>query len=367
MLRLLIFKTLTMTPLYPTAYYMAAFMVYKPICFQSGIALLCSLVVFPQSVSSQFRDRFSAVLDPLSKGIGQIEDLFSEASTMSSFANQASNGHTNPDGTYTFDTAVDGEAKVQAWGDRSDEVRATLLGSLKGMAPLQAQQRYLEVDISYGRLSGPDLKEIFNILASVQVRASGLSFFFNALVRKIRRTHMDSAGFSVHHTVSMMSLQNEGNNLSRPSTRTSRPTSRQASATNMQDFARRDSASASHRAETPATPGTPATPATPATSDDEVGDRHERAEKHGHDRAEKHGHDRGRLARRLLHLSTGHSREHSKERSPSREGRKSKEHHRHGSKGASHVSLLDRLHKSQQPVGVYESQRYMDLERGDER
>lgn len=60
------------------------------------------------------------------------------------------------------------------------------------------------------------------------------------------------------------------------------------------------------------------------------------------------------------------SRDHSRERrSSSHERRKSKDHHK--VKGGSHISLLERLHKSQQPVGVYESQRYMDLERGDER
>lgn len=350
-----------MTPLYPDAFYMAAFMVYKPICFQAAIALFCSLVVFPQSVSTQFRDRFSLVLDPLATSMGQVEELFSDASTMPSFGTPGHDGsghRENADGSYAFDTVVDGETKVQTWGDRSDAVRATLLGSLKGMAPLQSQQRYLDVDITYGRLSGQDLKEIFNILASVQVRASGLSFFFNALVRKIRRTHMDSAGFSVHHTVSMMSLHNEGGSrLSRPSTRTSRPTSRQTSAVEIQDFAHRDSLSAvanGHGMETPGTPGTP------ATSDDEASDRHERHERPSHDR----GRSEGRLARRLLLMTS--SRDHSRERrSSSHERRKSKDHHK--VKGGSHISLLERLHKSQQPVGVYESQRYMDLERGDER
>lgn len=369
---MLMSQTLTITPLYPNAFYMAGFMVYKPICFQSAIALLCSLVVFPQSVSSQFRSRFSTVLDPLGKAMGQIEELFSDASSMATFGSPGHDGtghHVNSDGTFSFDEPIDRETKVDTWGDRSDEIRITLLGSLKGMAPLQAQQRYLDVDITYGRLCGQDLKEIFNVLASVQVRASGLSFFFNALVRKIRRTHMDSAGFSVRHTVSMMSLHNEANRLSRHSTRTSRPVSRQTSTSDVMDLAAHHRQSVDAAGRQSATPGTPATP---ATSDDEGSDHPERHERpgrkrlgHGH-RSHEHIHDRGisegRLARRLLHLS----RDHSKDRSSSRERGRSKEHPKHG-RTNSHVSLLEKLHKSQQPVGVYESQRYMDLERGDER
>jgi hypothetical protein len=381
---ILIDITFTLVPLYPRADFTIPWIVYKPICFQAAVAIACSILI-PQSVSGQFRGRFVGVLAPLRDGLGEIESLFSDASSMCTFGTTPQR-HAS---IVSFDEPNEIERKIHAWGDRSAEIRVVLLKSLAGMSPLNAQQRYLDVDISYGRIPGRDLRELFNVLASVQVRASGFSFFFNTIVNKVRRTHLDSKGFNAQRSLSMAEL-------SRPTSRTfSRPGSRAGSAISLKNL-RRSSASlkdvrrtseAEDAAPTPRsiafeetphdTPhdettdaGTPG--GTPDVSDDEASDREQRETRRGCSKPET-------LAQRLFHMprSRDPSPHSERERSRSRERRGSRERrrksrvkelreHKDSLKGSA-LSLLDQLRKSQQPVGVYESQRYMDLESGHDR
>lgn len=367
-----------MVPLYPTAFYMAPWLVFKPICFQAGISLFCSIFVFPQSVSGQFRGRFNGVLNPLLQAMGEIESLFSDASTMTTFGTP---DHTPKHGRHasivSFDDDSEMDNKIQAWADRSDEIRQVLLKSLAGMQPLNAQQRYLDIDISYGRIPGIDLKELFNVLASVQARASGFSFFFATLVKKVRRTHLDSLGFNAQRSLSMAEV-------SRPNSRThSRAGSRVGSAISLKDMRRSSEVCPAPDESCPPTPNsavfdrgeTPrdgygsTEPGTPDDSDDEHGHGSDR-EGRRKSRPEHRYHES--LAHRLLH-SLPHSRPRSRETSPHRDRSHSRERRRKRSKDlnssikGSALSLIDHLRKAQQPVGVYESQRYMDLESGEDR
>ncbi|KLT41025.1 hypothetical protein CC85DRAFT_297212 [Cutaneotrichosporon oleaginosum] len=378
---ILIDVTFTLVPLYPVADYLIPWIVYKPMCFQGAIALVCSILI-PQSVSGQFRGRFNGVLTPLRDAMGDIESLFSDASSMSTFG-----AHGRQGSIVSFDERTEIDQKITAWGDRSAEIRVVLLKSLAGMHPLNAQQRYLDVDISYGRIPGRDLREIFNVLASVQTRASGFSFFFNTIVNKVRRTHLDSKGFNAQRSLSMATL-------SRPTSRSfSRPVSRPGSAISLKDLRDPRRSSASYRdvrrtsdvEDVPPTPrsvGFDDTPrdtpheettdaGTPDVSDDEASEREHREMWRGRAKHES-------LAHRLFHLprsrdtSPHHDGDHdrSKERRRSRDRRRRRikelKEHKDSLKGSA-LSLLDQLRKSQQPVGVYESQRYMDLESGNDR
>lgn len=371
-------QSLTIVPLYPTAFYLGPWLVYKPICFQAGVALLCSIFVFPQSVSGQFRGRFVGVLNPLVEAMSDIESLFSDASTMSTFGTPTGTPkHARHSSITSYhDECDEVKNKVQAWGDRSAEIREVLLKSLAGMAPLNAQQRYLDVDISYGRIPGRDLREMFNVLASVQVRASGFSFFFNIIVNKVRRTHLDSKGFNAQRSLSMATL-------SRPTSRTSRtfsrPGSTRGSAMSLKEM-RRSSEVPDHADSAPPTPrsatfdhDTPrdgygsTEPGTPDDSEDEhnYSDREQRGRRY-----REHRHQES-LAHRLLH-SLPHSLPRSRETSPHshRDSSRSRERKRKKNKDVlkgSTLSLTDSLRKIQQPVGVFESQRYMDLEAAEDR
>lgn len=335
--------------MYPTAFYKIGWIPIQPIFIQAAIGLLCALFIFPQSASHQFRTKFAGVVDPLHKAVSQIETLFSEASHMNTFAvpeaskeggkpveGNASARNVSFDaarGDRMRDSATD--EKLKAWGDRSAAIRQVLLGSLAGIPPLAAQARYLPIDISFGRLSGKDLAEIYPLLSSMQARASGLSFFFNAIVNNVRHTHLDSAGFSAKGVL-------EAHDSSRPP---SRAPSRPASVRNIPSS--RDLVDHSDTENGPHTPGA-------ANGSGHITPTHDTDDAHHPDKDAK---DEHALMKRLhKHVKHGHRHHHS-------HGHHG---HGHGHKG-SHMSLLEHLHKAQQPVGVYESQRYMDVERVEDR
>lgn len=212
----------------------------------------------------------TGVLGPLHTALASIVDLFTDAVEY--------NAQLSP---------MDSIQRLDMWAEKSQAVRARLLQSLAGIPSLRAQQRYLQVDISYARLSGDDLRDIFDHLAILQTRSGGMAFFFDVIAMNARHLHLDSTAYSVHD----------------PSH--SRPASRPAS---IRDSAEIDCPedSSDHETDEPVT---------------------------------KRFHMPG-----FFHRRSG---------SP------------HGlpSHRASHVSLLDHLRRVQQPVGVYESQRYMDVER----
>lgn len=405
---------MTLVPLYPTAFYSIGWMVFKPIAIQAGIGVVCSIFVFPQSVTHQFRRKFVGVLSPLAKGMAELEEHFTQAASLVDGGDgPPGKPHREPfppdDDRTSFDSdrSTDEEHKIHAWGDWSASIRSTLLGSLAGIQPLQAQERYLDIDISYTRLSGHDLKEIFYLLTSVQIRASGLSFFFNQIVNKIRRTHIDSSAFNAHHTLGL-SREPSHHPLSRAGSRAasaqtpshipSRPASARdirhsssardvrhsssardvrrnssskdirpnLSARDMQDDRpsssrdfrdRRNSSSRDIRDSLPldSTPGSPRSgAATPFRMSTEDMRDHARS-----------------LAHKLYLFRSSEKGLHSSRQShsdlTSLRGSTAAFHALKDLTGkGSHISLLDRLRKAQQPVGVYESQRYMDMELADD-
>lgn len=253
----------TTAALYPYPLYTSGLLFFLPMAVQGGIAIVCSLVVFPESVSHSFQGKLVGVIDPLRQAMQSIEELFADSVTCG-----------------------DVDDRLEEWAGKSKTIRGELLQSLSGVPPLRAQQRYLSVDFSYGRLSGHDLRDMFDRIATLQTRSGGMAFFFDVIVTNARHLHLDSSAFSVHHA-----------GQSRPS---SRPASiREPTETRQEEEADSDT--------------------------DEM-------------------HPRRFHLPAFLHRRSG---------SP---------HGFHSHKG-SHVSLLDNLRKAQQPVGVYESQRYMDVER----
>lgn len=237
----------------------------------TGICILASLTIFPESVGHSFRAKFPGVLIPLSKALGSVEDLFVQ-SQQDRLPDQLS---------------VNGEdpivlRRLDKWAEKSKTIRMELLASLAGIPPLRTQQRYLQVDFSYSRLSGDNLRDLFDDLAVVQARSSGLAFFFDILVSNARHTHLDSSVYTVKQAME------------------SRPSSRPASIRG----------------------GPP--------EDEHTAEHHERTY--------------------FKHL-------------PEFIHRRSSPAGLSSALKGSHVSLMDHLRKSQQPVGLYESQQYMELEK----
>lgn len=107
---------------------------------QSGVSIVASLVLFPQSVSQQFQSRFGAIISPLEKALVALEELFSNPSA----------------GVIDDDISDDDEAecrrseRLEKWAEKGTGIRTDLLHSLAGVPPLRAQQPYLFIDFSYG-------------------------------------------------------------------------------------------------------------------------------------------------------------------------------------------------------------------------
>lgn len=259
----LINQSLTTAAYYPYALYTSGLLFFLPMAIQAGLGCLSLFLIFPESVAHSYQAKFAGVINPLSSALGIVESLF------------ASEG--SDDLVRTVSVGFD------TWVEQGKRIRGQLLASLAGLPPLRAQQRYLRIDISYGRLSGKDLRQLGDKLAVVQTRSTGVAFFFDVIINNSRHTHLDSTAFSVHEPQS-------------------RPNSRPASiAESSRDGVEEGSPS-------------------PVDADEQ-------------------SHTPKRFHLQFLHrpVSFGHK--------------------------GSHVSLLEHLRKVQQPVGVYESQKYMDVER----
>jgi hypothetical protein len=257
---------LTTAALYPYPLYTSGLLFFLPMAVQGGIATVCSIIIFPESVGHSFQNKLVGVLGPLQSAMKSIESLFSES----------------VDGQSAL-TPLTADRRLDEWASQAKTIRLELLQSLTGVPPLRAQQRYLGVDFSYSRLSGHDLRDLFDRIAILQTRSGGMAFFFDVIVTNARHLHLDSSAFSAREVAQ-----------SRPSSMRREPAAESV---------------------------------------------HEEADS---DSDEPH-------ARRLHLPNFFHRRSGSPYATPSQR--------------ASHVSLFDQWVRTQQPVGVYESQRYMDVER----
>ncbi|WVQ74377.1 hypothetical protein IAR50_003978 [Cryptococcus sp. DSM 104548] len=302
---ILIDVSLTTAVFYPTNPYNIGLIFFLPMAVQAGLGTLCSILIFPESVGHSFQSKFGGVLGPLASAMKSIDELFSEAEDVIDDTE-------DDDFLSVRDTQVKPQNftdRLESWAARCKGIRAKLLQSLAGLPPLRAQQRYLSVDISYSRLSGEDLRNLFDRLAILQARSGGMAFFFDVIITNAKHSHLDSSAWSVNQVAQ------------------SRPGSRATSIRNESLDERHD-----HN-EYEVHDGGAATP--PLEAEDSAEDAHDRNPYFGSKRFSMPG---------ILRRSG----------SP------------HGitnSHKGSHLSLLDHLRKSQQPVGIYESTRYMDIER----
>ena len=237
---------------------MSGLLFFLPMAIQGGLAILASLVVFPESVSHSFQSKFIDILAPMSSALRDTENLFA--------------------------TIEDKNIDLENLAAQSLVVRQQLLKSLDNVGPLRLQLSYLRVDINYAVLSTQDLAEAFRLLAAAQARAGGLAFFFDVVVHNVRHDHLDSTAWIARdHTRDHHDITSDGASHEVP---------HQDQATYI---------NSSH-------------PNAPPIS--------------------RNGSSENIFSRPLTPTHRG-----------------------------SHLSLLDHLRKVQRPVGLWESQRYMDIER----
>ncbi|WWC87577.1 uncharacterized protein L201_002467 [Kwoniella dendrophila CBS 6074] len=298
---------LTTAVFYPYNLYTAGLLFFLPMAIQAALGCFATLFIFPESAGHSFQSKFPGILNPLAGAMKSIETLFKEANSVSP----------DQDGdllSAASDTKREKEfaEKLDNWAEKSKDIRQQLLQSLAGVPPLRVQQRYLNVDFSYSRLSGEDLRTLFDLLALVQARSGGMAFFFDVIVSNARHTHLDSSAWSAYKVSQ------------------SRPTSRPGSMRN--ESIAEDSRRASLADDAANLDGTVTPPIDHEDSTDNLA--HER---------------NSYFSGKKLHFASFMRRSGSNSALNRDKG--------------SHISLLDHLRKIQQPVGVYESTRYMDIER----
>ncbi|KAG7440516.1 uncharacterized protein BT62DRAFT_910398 [Guyanagaster necrorhizus] len=143
--------TLTTSVLFPYPYYRIGQAVLIPLAFHSCIALLTSIVVFPQTVSAQFTTRLQGVLTPLIKSLElhrSLKDL--------------------PPNSPEFASA-------------SQSIKAAVNQAEGGLIPLAVSARLLPSDLIYARFAPTDFKALQAIARRMAVRANGLTIYFSLI------------------------------------------------------------------------------------------------------------------------------------------------------------------------------------------
>ncbi|KIJ33026.1 hypothetical protein M422DRAFT_265055 [Sphaerobolus stellatus SS14] len=139
--------SLTIAQLYPYPNYAIGETVVLPIAVHSGLALLVSATILPETVNAQFVKRLNAVMRPLAKGINGQKGVL-EVSPLSD--------------------------------DFNPEPFAELVSRAElALTPLSASARLIKREISYGRLNGNDLREIQ--MFGRKLTASGMSHFYRVM------------------------------------------------------------------------------------------------------------------------------------------------------------------------------------------
>lgn len=108
-----------------------------PLALHSAISLLCSALLFPQSVNAQYIKRMAAALRPLEMAMRTQPKLLSGS---------------------PFDDEFDLE-----------EFRAHLKTVESNIIPLAASARLIDRDLCYGRFSGHDLKDLHSLTRRLYV------------------------------------------------------------------------------------------------------------------------------------------------------------------------------------------------------
>ncbi|KAF9011593.1 hypothetical protein BDZ89DRAFT_1077624 [Hymenopellis radicata] len=132
-------------PGYPTAQYTIAKSILIPSGFYIAIALMCLLLIFPESLNNVWLYPIHDILNL------QVESLSIDPGDKEGFA---------------------------ALFQRGEVARAMLVGGYEG---LQGQIALIDLEPSVGRLAAHDLKEINKELRGLTIRISGMHTFLNAV------------------------------------------------------------------------------------------------------------------------------------------------------------------------------------------
>lgn len=146
---------------------------------QCSIAIICSLLIFPQTVSDSFSSKLGAILHPLRKSCEEIEGFLQDVALIRTRYHSSDKAGVldTPEQHDLFRvTTMTDEQKLetlQNWAGKGLVVRGHIIDSAAGLGPCKAQAGYLTKELCYSRYSGEDLKGIFTGIQTLQLRAGG--------------------------------------------------------------------------------------------------------------------------------------------------------------------------------------------------
>lgn len=307
-----------------------------PMSIQLGLAVVCSIFVFPESVGSSFTRKLDGVLKPIMSATDDLRNLFNDVKHSREQRMELDRSDSDPTVYGSENASFDDEqAKVdkkrenlKEWAKTGACIREKFINSGAGLGPLKGQEHYLGKELAFSRYSGTDIQELFVPIQNVQLRSAGLSFFFDVLSSAIQHTHLNSQAFNV--------------NESRPATPTSsRPPS-------FHEERRSSKHAVSPLADDHSDRETSTPLGLPPHEFTDSDDHHLTAPDLSSHRSHSYS------LRKRLHLPDWHRSPgtHSFPRSLS-----------FTDKTMSHTSLMDHLRKIQAPVGIFESMKYLEMER----
>ncbi|KAJ7444827.1 hypothetical protein FB451DRAFT_1433746 [Mycena latifolia] len=143
-----LYLSLTTAALFPFPFYLIGKAIVLPISFHSAIALLCSIFIFPSTISSQFTTRMSSVLAPLAKSFELHQAILKKDPYSTEFSAMAAS------------------------------IEALVAKSEASLVPLAASARLLKSDLVYSRFAPTDFTDLQKVAKRMAVRANGMSRYF---------------------------------------------------------------------------------------------------------------------------------------------------------------------------------------------
>lgn len=122
-----------------------------PLGFHSAIALACSVLIFPSTISAEFTTRLRDVLAPLSQSLELHQKVLK--------------------------TSVDTEEFSATTASIVNAVKK----SESALVPLAASGRLLESDLIYSRFAPSDFRALQKLARRMSVRANGMSVYFGLI------------------------------------------------------------------------------------------------------------------------------------------------------------------------------------------
>ncbi|GAA6024554.1 hypothetical protein JCM11491_000604 [Sporobolomyces phaffii] len=148
---------LTVGVLFPYAYYGIGLTFFVPFACQHAITIVCTLVVFPETLAHQFSDRAIATLAPL-RTVIQRQQLLLAA---------------NP--------------RTHEWLECGEPVKLSTNEALASLAQMNLAEANLTREVSFARVGGKDLTHVLHKMRVLTARTTGFVRFYDVVSNHLHR------------------------------------------------------------------------------------------------------------------------------------------------------------------------------------